>query len=68
MSFLSRLCFLPLLGFRDRARQESRLKRMLPNVLFYPAYLTAMVVWGVVALLLLMISPLLFLLGRALGD
>jgi hypothetical protein len=68
ISFLSRLILLPLLRFRDRARHKSSLKRMLGNVFFYPAYLTGLVLWGVVALLLLVLSPLLFFLGRALGD
>ena len=65
MSFLSRHTFLPLLRMRDRARAGSVWQRAPVLALFYPLYVTAMVLWCLLAGLLLIVSPLLIFVGRA---
>src|SRR5262245_42213156 len=67
-SALSRLLFLPLLRLRDAARPKHVVVRVLAGVVFYPAYLSAMIIFGAVSLVLLAASPLLFFVGRAMGG
>jgi hypothetical protein len=64
LSFSSRQAFLPLLRMRDASGARSRKVRVAVSAVFYPAYAIGMVVWGILAVVLLMASPLLFFVSR----
>ena len=67
-SFLSRWLFLPLMRLRDDARGKGRLRRYLVGLVFYPTYVSAMFVFGIMSVLLLLAAPALFCLARLFGG
>lgn len=68
IAFLSRALFLPLFCLRDAARTKSVAVRCVAYVVFYPSFVVAFVAYLLMGALVVVLSPLLYVLGHGLSK